>query len=56
MDATLNSAIQCWWICQTVAEAVKMVQDLVCYHAGYEFEKIRALEFMLFVRGKQNEK
>ena len=42
--------------CETVAEAVKQVQDLFCYHAGYKVVKIRALEFMLFVIGKQNEK
>ena len=42
--------------CQTVAEAVKQVQDLFCCHAGYEVEKIRAMEFIFFVRGKQNEK
>ena len=39
--------------CQTVAEAVKQVQDLICCHAGYEVEKIRALEFMLFVIGRE---
>ena len=38
---------------QTVAEAVKQVQDLVCCYAGYEVEKIRALEFMLFAIGKE---
>ena len=39
--------------CQTVAEAVKEVQDLFCCHAKYKVEKIRALEFILFVRGKR---
>ena len=39
--------------CQTVAEAVNQVQDLICCHAGYKVEKIRALEFILFVRGKR---
>ena len=42
--------------CQTVAEAVKQVQDLICCHEGYEVEKIRALEFMLFAIGKEQKK
>ena len=42
--------------CQTVAEAVKQVQDLFCCHAGYKVEKIRALELMLFVIGKEQKK
>ena len=39
--------------CQTVAEAVKQVQELIYRYAEYEVEKIRALEFILFVRGKR---
>ena len=39
--------------CQTVSEAVKQVQDLFCLHAKYKVEKIRALEFILFIRGKR---
>ena len=42
--------------CQTVAEAVKQVQNLICCHAGDEVEKFRALEFMLFVIGKEQKK
>ena len=42
--------------CQTVAEAVKQVQDLICCHEDYEIEKIRALEFILFVIGKEQKK
>ena len=42
--------------CQTVVEAVKQVQVLICCHEGYEVEKIRALEFILFVIGKEQKK
>ena len=42
--------------CQTVAEAVKKVQDLIFCHAGYEVGKIRTLEFMLFVIGKEKKR
>ena len=37
---------------QAVAKAVKKVQDLFCRCAGYKVEKIRALEFILFVAEK----